>query len=396
MLTTYLPHLLDEESAGAKNSPIFLGGLNVYLQHKSAIFRKTPKWLDDLFNHESLLRWVAGKRGMTTPRQLGEITLSTFRAKDGPLAKEVGKVIDWFREHGQPDVLILSTILLAGVGRAVREELGIPVIGFFQGEDGFLDSLYPQYREEAWKLLSGGAGKLDTCVSPSLYFAKHMGNRLGIPETNIQYFPNGISLDGYEGATNKADHPTIGYFARICPEKGLDLLVDAFIELKKSDKHQELRLAIAGTLLSENITYLEQQKTKISNAGFTDEVKIKTNLSRPEKIRFLKELSVFCVPARLPEAFGLYVIEAIAAGVPVVLPDHGSFPEIIEETKGGLLYGKDEPAGLVSSLCTMLGDSVQAKQFAEQGSVAVHQKYSNDRLAKELVENILAPLVSTK
>ena len=141
MLTTYLPHLLDEESAGAKNSPIFLGGLNVYLQHKSAIFRKTPKWLDDLFNHESLLRWVAGKRGMTTPRQLGEITLSTFRAKDGPLAKEVGKVIDWFREHGQPDALILSTILLAGVGRSVREELGIPVIGFFQGEDGFLDSL---------------------------------------------------------------------------------------------------------------------------------------------------------------------------------------------------------------------------------------------------------------
>ena len=396
MLTTYLPHLLDEESAGAKNSPIFLGGLNVYLQHKSAIFRKTPKWLDDLFNHESLLRWVAGKRGITTPRQLGEITLSTFRAKDGPLAKEVGKVIDWFREHGQPDVLILSTILLAGVGRSVREELGIPVIGFFQGEDGFLDSLYPQYREEAWKLLSGDAGKLDTCVSPSLYFAKHMGNRLGIPETNIQYFPNGISLDGYEGATNKADHPTIGYFARICPEKGLDLLVDAFIELKKSDKHEELRLAIAGTLPSENITYLEQQKTKISNAGFTDEVKIKTNLSRPEKIRFLKELSVFCVPARLPEAFGLYVIEAMAAGVPVVLPDHGSFPEIIEETKGGLLYGKDEPGGLVSSLCTMLGDSVQAKQFAEQGSVAVHQKYSNDRLAKELVENILAPLVSTK
>ena len=105
---------------------------------------------------------------------------------------------------------------------------------------------------------------------------------------------------------------------------------------------------------------------------------------------------MFCVPARLPEAFGLYVIEAMAAGVPVVLPDHGSFPEIIEETKGGLLYGKDEPGGLVSALCTMLGDSVEAKQFAEQGSVAVHQKYSNDRLAKELVENILAPLVSIK
>ena len=396
MLPAYLPHLLDEESAGAKNSPVFLGGINVYLQHNFPFFRKSPKWLDNLFNNESLLRWVAGKRGMTTPRQLGEITLSTLKGKDGPLAKEVDKVIDWFRQYGQPDILILSTILLAGVGRAVREELDIPVISFLQGEDGFLESLLPEFREEAWSLLGSDAGKLNACISPSHYFAGHMGNRLGVPENDIQYFPNGISLDGYEGATNKADHPTIGYFARICPEKGLDLLVDAFIELKKSDNHTELRLAIAGTLPEENTSYLNEQKTKIFRAGLDDFVEINTNLSRPEKIRFLKELSVFCVPARFPEAFGLYVIEAMAAGIPVILPDHGSFPEIIEETKGGLLYRKGDPIGLFNALSTMLGDSMQAKQFAVQGREVVHQKYSNGRLAKELVENILAPLVSTK
>jgi len=105
---------------------------------------------------------------------------------------------------------------------------------------------------------------------------------------------------------------------------------------------------------------------------------------------------LFCVPARLPEAFGLYVIEAMAAGVPVVLPDHGSFPEIIRETKAGMLYSVDEPSGLVNALSAMLGDTDQAKQFGEKGRAAVHEKYSNDRLAKELVENILAPLVSTK
>ena len=333
---------------------------------------------------------------MTTPRQLGEITLSTLKGKDGPLAKEVDKVIDWFRQYGQPDILILSTILLAGVGRAVREELDIPVISFLQGEDGFLDSLLPEFREEAWSLLGSDAGKLNARISPSHYFAGHMGNRLGIPENDIQYFPNGISLEGYEGATNQADYPTIGYFARICPEKGLDLLVDAFIELKKSDNHTELRLAIAGTLPEENTSYLNEQKTKIFRAGLDDFVEINTNLSRSEKINFLKELTLFCVPARFPEAFGLYVIEAMASGVPVILPNHGSFPEIIEETKGGLLYRKGDPSGLSHALSTMLGDSVQAKQFAVQGREVVHQKYSNGRLAKELVENILAPLVSTK
>ena len=396
MLPTYLPHLLDEKSAGSENSPIFLGGINVYLQHKFPFFRKSPKWLDNLFNHESLLRWVAGKRGMTSPRELGEITLSTLRGKDGPLVKEVDKVIDWFEQFGQPDILILSTILLAGVGRAVQKELNIPVIGFLQGEDGFLDSLLPEYREEAWNLTGTDARELDTCVSPSHYFANFMSNRMGIPENKIKYFPNGISLDGYERANSKPDHRTIGYFARICPEKGLDLLVDAFIELKKSDQHKELRLAIAGTLPSENIIYLEEQKNKISRAGLDDFVEFETNLSRSDKIRFLKGLSLFCVPARFPEAFGLYVIEAMAAGVPVVLPDHGSFPEIIEETRGGLLYAKDEPSGLIHAMSTMLSDKLQAKQLAQQGRAAVHEKYSNDRLARELVENILAPLVPTK
>ena len=396
MLPTYLPQLLDEKSAVSENSPIFLGGINVYLQHKFPIFRKSPKWLDNLFNSERLLRWVAGKRGMTTPRELGEITLSTLRGKDGPLVKEVDKVIDWFKQFGKPDILILSTILLAGIGRVVRKELNIPVIGFLQGEDGFLDSLLPEYREKAWSLLGLDARKLDACVSPSHYFAGYMGSRLGIPENKIQYFPNGISLEGYDVANSKPDQPTIGYFARICPEKGLDLLVDAFIELKKSDKHSELRLAIAGTLPEENLTYLNEQKSKIYLAGLDDFVEIKTNLSRSEKIRFIKGLSLFCVPVRSAEAFGLYVIEAMAAGVPVVLPDHGSFPEIIEETKGGLLYKKDDPSALSHALSTMLGDNEQAKQFAEQGREAVHQKYSNGPLAKELVENILAPFVSNK
>ena len=396
MLPTYLPHLLDEKSAGSENSPIFLGGINVYLQHKFPLFRKLPRWLNNLFNHESLLRWVAGKRGMTSPRELGEITLSTLQGKDGPLAKEVDKVIDWFKQYGQPDVLILSTILLAGVGRAVREELNIPVIGFLQGEDGFLDSLLTEYREEAWNLLGLDARKLDACVSPSHYFARHMGNRLGIPENKIQYFPNGISLEGYDVVKSKPEQPTIGYFARICPEKGLDLLVDAFIELKKSDQHKELRLAIAGTLPEESISYLNEQKTKISRTGLDDFVEISTNLSRTEKINFLKELTLFCVPARFPEAFGLYVMEAMAAGIPVVLPDHGSFPEIIEETRGGLLYAKNDLSGLIHALNDMLNNSERVKQLGEQGKVAVHEKYSNERLSEELVENILAPFVPTK
>jgi len=391
VLPTYLPHLLDEPSS-AKQTPIFFGGLNVYLQHKFRFFRKTPQWLDQIFNSQTLLRWVAGKRGMTAARDLGEITLSTLQAKDGPLAKEVDKVVDWFKEHGKPDVLLLSTVLLAGIGRTVREELGISVLSFLQGEDGFLDSLLPEFRKQAWELIGADARELDGCISPSRFFANLMGQRLGMVPEKILPLSNGISLDGYPADRAEPSEPTIGYFARICPEKGLDLLIDAFIQLKQSGEHPRLKLAVAGTLPKENQSFLEEQKRKITAAGLDQFVVFRPNLNRQEKIDFLTKLSLFCVPARVPEAFGLYVIEAMAAGVSVVLPDHGAFPEILEKTGGGITYSTTEPESLLPALGEQLRDPSGCSAMGEQGRVAVHEKFSNEGLARQLEENILAHL----
>jgi glycosyltransferase involved in cell wall biosynthesis len=395
ILPVYLPHLLDEPSS-AKQNPIFFGGVNVYLQHKFKFFRKTPRWIDQIFNSQTLLRWVAGKRGITTPRQLGEITLSTLQAKDGPLTKEVDKVVDWFKGHGKPDVLLLSTVLLAGIGRAVREELGISVLSFLQGEDGFLDSLLPEFRKDAWELIGADARTLGGCISPSLFFANLIGQRLGMDPEKILPLSNGISLDGYPVERVEPCEPTIGYFARICPEKGLDLLIDAFIQLKQSDKYPELKLAVAGTLPQENESFLEEQKRKITAAGLGRFVVFRPNLSREEKIDFLSRLTLFCVPARVPEAFGLYVIESMAAGVPVVLPDHGAFPEILEKTGGGISYPTAESGSLLHALGKQLRDPSGCSAMGKQGRVSVHEKYSNEVLARQLVEKILAPLVRTK
>jgi glycosyltransferase involved in cell wall biosynthesis len=395
VLPAYLPHLLDEERA-VQDSPVFFGGINVYLQHKFPLFRKTPQWLDQIFNSHTLLRWVAGKRGMTTPRQLGEITLSTLQAKDGPLAKEVDKVVDWFKEHGKPDVLLLSTVLLAGIGRAVREELGIPVLSFLQGEDGFLDSLLPEFREDAWELIGADARALDGCISPSRFFANLMGQRLGMAPEKILPLSNGISLDGYPAERVEPNEPIIGYFARICPEKGLDLLIDAFIQLKQSGEHPRLKLAVAGTLPKENESFLEEQKRKIIAADLNHFVVFRSNLSREEKIDFLSQLTLFCVPARMPEAFGLYVIEAMAAGVSVVLPDHGAFPEVLEKTGGGITYSPTEPESLLHALGEQLQDPSACSAMGKQGRAAVHEKFCNEGLARQLVENILAHLPTIK
>ena len=155
-----------DEADATPDQPIFFGGINVYLQHKFSFFRNTPKWLDKAFDNKWLLRKAAARSGMTSSKDLGEITLSTFRGEDGPLSKEVTKVLDWFKAQGSPDILFLSTIMLAGIGKVLKRELGIPVYGFLQGEDSFLDSLLPEYREAAWKLLANDVSYLDGCLAP--------------------------------------------------------------------------------------------------------------------------------------------------------------------------------------------------------------------------------------
>ena len=391
MLPTYLPHFLDEEPA-SEDHPIFFGGINVYLQHKFSLFRHTPAWLDKAFDSKWLLRKAAAKSGMTSSKDLGEITLSTFRGEDGPLVKEVRKVLDWFKSHGSPEVLFLSTVMLAGIGKVLKRELGIPVFGFLQGEDSFLDSLLPEYRKEAWKLLSDDIAQLDGCIAPSRYFGDLMADRLGLDNQSIRYHPNGITLEGFEPQSEAPVIPAIGYLARLCPLKGLDILVDAFLLLKEGGKFPDLRLELAGGMTAEDEPFVDEQRRKLTQAGLHEYFSITPNVSRKEKLDFLHKLSVFSVPARYPEAFGLYVIEALAGGVPVVLPESGAFPELVEQTQGGRIYQPNEPEALAEALEPLLETPEQTKAMGLAGHDCVSRDFSNEKLAKRLIDNVLSPL----
>jgi glycosyltransferase involved in cell wall biosynthesis len=308
------------------------------------------------------------------------------------LVKEVRKVLDWFKKHGSPDALFLSTVMLAGIGKVLRRELEIPVYGFLQGEDSFLDSLLPEYRNEAWKLLSADVAQLDGCIAPSRYFGDFMADRLELDEQMVRHHPNGITLAGFEPEKAPPVTPAIGYLARLCPLKGLDILVDAFIILKETDGFPDLRLEIAGGMTAEDEPFVDEQRRKLAQAGLSDCSRIRPNVDRKDKLDFLGKLSVFSVPARYPEAFGLYVIEALAAGVPVVLPESGAFPELVEQTQGGCIYQPNEPDTLAEALEPLLRNPEQAKTMGLAGHESVSRDFSNEQLAKRLVDNVLSPL----
>jgi len=384
MLPMYLPLTLDETAASPK-TPIFYGGINVYLQEKFALFRHTPRWLDKLLNAPALLRLVAGRAGMTNGADLGELTVSMMRGEEGRQAKELDQLVRWLKEEGKPEAVWLSTALLAGLARRIKAELAVPIIGSLQGEDTFLDSLPEPWRTRSWEALIERARDVDLFVAPSRFYADFMGDRMQLETSRRRVIPNGICLDGFETVKGSPDRRCIGYLARFIRDKGLGLVVDAFIELKKRGRHPDVRLHCAGAMTKEDARYVAELKRKIEAAGLTHGVEFSPNVSREAKVAFLQSLTLFSVPALYPEAFGLYVIEALAAGVPVVQPRSAAFPEIIEATGGGLLFQHGSVAALVDAWESLLDAPEKARALGAAGRVAVQRDYSMQRMAERFL-----------
>ena len=108
------------------------------------------------------------------------------------------------------------------------------------------------------------------------------------------------------------------------------------------------------------------------------------NVSRAEKISFLESLDVFCTPAMYGEAFGLYVIEALAAGVPVVQPRHAAFPEIVEKTGGGLI-AEPNAGALADAVEELLLNPARARALGEAGRAVVREHFNVDRMSREVL-----------
>ena len=388
----YLPLQLDEP-VPVEPAPVFFGGINVYLQQKLALFRRTPRWLDRLFDAPRLLRWAARKAGMTNPRDLAETTLSMLRGEEGRQVKELERLAAWLAEEVRPDLVCLSNALLLGVARRVKETVGTPVVCSLQDEDIFLDGLPEPYRQEAWATVGERARDADLFVAVSHYFAATMRERLGLAAERLRVVHNGISPEGYAPAPSPPEPPVVGFLERACPEKGLDILVEAFLSLR--ERFPGLRLRVAGGMSAGDRAFVRALRRRVDRRGASGAVEFLPNLEREARQEFLRSLSVLSVPARHPEAFGMYVLEALASGVPVVLPSRGAFPELVETTGGGVLYEPNEPPALADALSGLLGDPGRARELGRRGRQAVLESFTIERTARKALEAYQAALGRT-
>lgn len=399
MVPLYLPPTLDEAPASA-DSPLFYGGINVYLQQKSGVFRKTPRWVDRLLDAPGVLKKAAGRAGMTAASELADLTLSTLRGEEGNQLKELDRLAEWLAHEGRPDVVCLSNVLLIGLARRIKQLTGARVLCTLQGEDSFIDSFPEPDRQASWDLLAERAADVDLFVAVSRYYAEVMTRRARLPAERVHVVYNGISLEGFSPAPAPPDPPVLGYLSRMFHAKGLGTLVEAYLLLRASGRVPGLKLRVAGTKLSVDDAYLAMLRSRLAEKGVKEgmgggteggmegDVEFLPNISRKEKIEFLRGLSVLSVPTTYGESFGLYLVEAWAAGVPVVQPRHAAFPELLEATGGGLLCEPDDAQSLATCLEQVLTDREGASRMGLQARRVVEERFSVQSMA-EGVERVL-------
>jgi glycosyltransferase involved in cell wall biosynthesis len=384
MVPMYLPPTLDEPSA-ARGAPLFYGGVNVYLQQKSALFRHTPRWLDKLFDSPPLLKAAASKAGSTSASQLGDMTISSLRGEQGNQAKELERLVEWLETDFRPEVVCLSNVLLAGLARRIKERTGAPVVCTLQGEDTYLDALPAKDREVAWRTLAERCKEIDAFIAVSHYHGDLMRERIGLPTDKVHVVYNGISLKGYEPAPVPPDPPVLGYLARMYPPKGLETLIEAYIQIRKRGRHDNLKLRVAGSMTEMDKPFVEKLRGRLAGEGLEADAEFLPDVDHTGKIAFLRSLSVLSVPATYGESFGLYVIEAMAAGVPVVQPRHAAFPELIEATGGGILCEPNKVQALADGIEELLDDPEKTRALGLAGRQAVEEKFNVEKMAQAVM-----------
>lgn len=387
LLPVYTPTRVDEENVS--HDRVFLGGVSVFLEQHVPLFRRTPWLLDRLWDSTAFLNFVAKRSVSVSPQNLGALTVSTLRGELGHQRKEVDKLIHWLRAEEPYDIINIPNALLIGLAGPILRATGRPVCVTLQGEDLFLEGLPSADRARAIELIREQATNVDLFLSVSDYYRTFCADYFGIPLDRIRVAPLGVSVDDLApgGRTRLPSDPfVVGYMARVAPEKGLHLLADAYRVLRQERGLPAARLEVAGYLAAEFRPYLREIEQKLRDWGLANEFNYRGTVDRLGKIDFLHSVDALCVPSTYVEPKGLYALEAMACGVPIVAPNHGALRELLTKTGGGLLVRPNDPASFADGLMALRQHPGQAKEMGLRGAAGVREHYTVQHMATRVSE----------
>ena len=385
MAPMYLPVFSEGEDI-AQDVPVFYGAVSVYLSQYLPRFLRLPQFIKRFIDSRHLLRWIAGKAGTMRASGLEGMTLSVLAGENGEQKEDLDQLLSWLKKEGKPDIVHLSNALLIGLAKRIKDELGVSVVCTLQDEDSWINSMDSSAAREVWQMMNEKSSNIAAFLPVSKYYSRLMQEHLGLDAKRFHVVPIGINTEGYLDTSLSLDAPVIGYLSRMTRSLGLEVLVDAFMMMKVNNRLKNLRLRVMGGQTREDVLFLKELKQKLEKWNMQNDVDFLENFGRQQRIEFLKSLSILTVPMLQPEAFGMFMLESMASGVPVVQPRIGAFPEIIEATGGGVCYDPNDAVTLAKVLENTLMDRKRLEEMGRAGREAVRAKFSVKTTAESVLE----------
>jgi glycosyltransferase involved in cell wall biosynthesis len=381
----YLPLFADEHDL-SREIPVFYGAISIYLKQQFPIFRKAPGWVDRALNSKPMLKLASKFAGSTRAKGLEEMTVSMLLGEEGQQKEELQKMVDWIVENCDPDVIHLSNALLLGLAHKLGERMQVPVICSLQDEDVWVDVMKPSAAESVWKLMSSKAEEVAKFISVSDYYAGVMKEKMSLPEKKVTSVHIGVDPADYTFKPVSEKKRNIGYVSRMCHSNGLDILVDAFILLKRRPGFEDVNLVLTGGSTGDDRKYIAELKHRLRENGLQQQLEIHDDFEEEGLREYLDKVSVVSVPVRNGEAFGIYLLECMVSGIPVVQPRLGAFPEIVGLTGGGVIYEENTPEALALALEKLLSDPVEMDRLSRTGKEGVVEHFHIDIQAERMVK----------
>jgi glycosyltransferase involved in cell wall biosynthesis len=336
-------------------------------------------------NSKPLLKLASSMAGSTNARGLEEMTESMLLGEEGKQREELEEMIGWIAANCQPDIVHISNALLLGLARQMKEKLNVPVVCSLQDEDVWVDAMDPVFSSHIWKLMHEKAEYVDAFIAVSTYFADLMQGKMQLPAEKVHSLHLGISHEDYTYIHSSEKPRTIGYLSRMNHENGLDILIEAFIALKKKPGFEEVKLVVTGGSTSNDTRFIKEIKKRLKKNDLDGQVDFHKAFEGQGQNEFFKKVSLLSVPVRKGEAFGMYLLEAMASGIPVVQPALGAFPEIIEISGGGVIYEKNTPQVLADTLEEVLTNPGKHQLLSEKAVESVREHFDIHTQALKMI-----------
>lgn len=379
----YLPPDITDSNDGLDHN-VFFGAISMYIRGKVPFLRDMPVLFDKILDSPAMLRMAAKRAGTTRTEGMEEMTINMISGKDAFPEKELERLSDYISREGKPDIIHLSNALIIGLAGRIKSRIDTKIVCSLLNEDDWLNEMPEPWQSKAWSKIAEGSCNIDSFITPSEYYKAFFSSKTGISEDKIHVVPLAVDYQSISEIKKNGNFPSLGYLCRVNSSNGFDKLIDAFIRLRSGNRVPGLTLHVSGGYTSDDKPFIKRQMRKIRKAGLNDAVKIYTGFSGEDKAEFFSNIDVLSVPVRKYDGYGLYLLEANAAGIPVVQPSTGAFPEIIRSTGGGVVYEPDDIESLASAIEGIFSDKMLLTSLADAGRKTVKEKLSIDVMAAGL------------